>query len=67
MLSERKQVWGQRDGYVGKVFIDQTQGPEFESPNPHFKKQTMWSVPALSAAKRRSQKDPGNLLDSQCT
>lgn len=38
MLSERKQVWGQRDGYVGKVFIDQTQGPEFEPRNPHFKK-----------------------------
>lgn len=38
MFSERKQVWGQRDGYVGKVFIDQTQGPEFEPRNPHFKK-----------------------------
>lgn len=38
MLSERKQVWGQRNGYVGKVFIDQTQGPEFEPWNPHFKK-----------------------------
>ena len=38
MLSERKQVWGHRNGYFGKVFIDQTQGPEFEPWNPHFKK-----------------------------